>query len=248
MSEPGGLRGDTQRQHPAEASFAGDRGFSRHVHCRLAPGSGPGFTDEMSYLLRTRLRLAILIILGGFALHFLRNVLLGSVFDHRPLRLLFAGCEMAVLAVASALLWSRRRLSMKSLRVLELALFAMVAAFFAWLQVDTYHDGALLRALVPGHEAIVFGLAGMSAALRWFLLIVLYGAFIPNTWRRCALVVGSLAALPVVLTVAGSQLDRTTGPLVLSALPETVILMATAVAIAVFGSHRIRELHKEAHE
>src|SRR5437588_4374564 len=34
----------------------------------------------------------------------------------------------------------------------------------------------------------------------------------------------------------------------LSALPEVAILMATAAAIAVFGSHKIRELHQTAHE
>jgi len=44
---------------------------------------------------------------------------------------------IAVLAVASALPWSRWPLPLKSLRVLELAIFALIAAFFAWLQVDT---------------------------------------------------------------------------------------------------------------
>jgi serine/threonine-protein kinase len=94
----------------------------------------------------------------------------------------------------------------------------------------------------------VFRLASVAAALRWFLLIVVYGTFIPNTWRRCATVVGSLALLPVALMVAGSQLDQATAAYVLAALPETIILMATAVAIAVFGSHKIRELHEKAHE
>jgi serine/threonine-protein kinase len=79
-------------------------------------------------------------------------------------------------------------------------------------------------------------------------LIVLYGAFIPNTWRRCAAVVGSLALLPVALMVAGSQLDKASAAYVLPALPETIILMGTAAAIAVFGSHKIRELHEKAHE
>jgi eukaryotic-like serine/threonine-protein kinase len=250
MSDPGARGEGPPKRTVAGPSLDGDRSaISRRVRCRLAAGSGSTFTEEMSRLLRTRLRLAILIILVGFALHFLRNLLLlGPVFDHRPLWLVFTACEIAVMATASALLWSRRPLSLKSLRTLELTVFALIAAFFAWLQVDTYHDGALLRAIVPGHEAIVFRLVGVSAALRWFLLIVLYGTFIPNTWRRCAAVVVGLAVLPVVLLVAGSQLDRTTGAYTLSALPEMVILMATAVAIAVFGSHKIRELQKKAHE
>src|SRR5262249_24096298 len=135
---------------------------SRPVRCRLVAGSGPGFSHEMSGLLRTRLRLAILIMLVGFALHFLRSVLLlRSVFDGRPIWLVFGGCEITVMAVASVLLWSRRPLSMGSLRTLEVVIFGMIAAFFAGLQVDTYHDGTLLRAVVPGHEALVFRLVGL---------------------------------------------------------------------------------------
>src|ERR1700682_6402686 len=132
---------------------------SRTVRCRFSQcsDSGPGFTDEMSCLLRTRLRLVILIILSGFALHFLRNLVLqGTAFDHRPLWLCFPGCEIAVMVIASGLLWSRLPLSRRSLRILELTIFGMIAAFFAWVQVDTYHDSALLRSIVPGQEGIVF--------------------------------------------------------------------------------------------
>jgi hypothetical protein len=223
---------------------------TRRVRCRFAKGSdsGPGLTDEMTCLLRTRLRLALLIILVGFALHFLRNWLLPSAFVQRPLWWVFAGCEIAVMVLASALLWSRRPLCMRQLRILEIIIFGSVAVFFAWLQIEVNHSRVLLHAILAGHEALVFRLVGESAALRWFLLIVLYGTFIPNTWRRCAVIVGSLAALPIALLVAASQLDPVTAPYVLSALPETIILMATAVAIAVFGSHKMRQLHEKAHE
>jgi serine/threonine-protein kinase len=250
MSDPIVPRDNLPKRHSAEPSLDGDRGVvSHHVRCRLAQGSGPGFTDEMSGLLRTRLRLAILIILVGFASHYVRMLLLqGAAYDHRPLWIVFCGFEIAVMVSASALLWSRRPLAMRSLRTLELTIFGLVAAFFAWLQVDTYHDGALLRAIVPGHEVLVFRLVGRASDLRWFLLIVLYGTFIPNTWRRCAAIVGSLALLPVILMGVGSQLDQATAAYVLSGLPDTIILMATAVAIAVFGSHKMRELQEKAHE
>jgi serine/threonine-protein kinase len=234
----------------AEPSLDDDQGAARRcVRCRVAAGPTPRFTDAMCHLLRTRLRLAILIILVGFAFHFLKVLSLpGSVFDHRRPWLIFSGCEIAVMIMASALLWSSRPLSIKGLRLIELTVFGLIAALFAWLQVDAYHDGALLRALVPGQETIVFKLVGVSAALRWFLLIVLYGVFIPNTWRRCAMIVGGLAVLPIALMVAGSQLDRAAGNHVLSGLPDMIILMATAAAIAVFGSHKIRELQQKAHE
>ncbi|HEV8060415.1 MAG TPA: serine/threonine-protein kinase [Gemmataceae bacterium] len=211
--------------------------------------SAPGFTDEISGLLRSRLRVAILIILAEFALRFVRNLLLqGSTFDHRLLRLFFYGCEIMVLATVSGLLWSRRPLSVRSLRVFELTIFGMIAALFAWLQFDTYHDGALLRSIVPGGEALVFRQVGTAAALPWFVLIVLYGTFVPNTWRRCAAVTGMLASILLALLLAGSLVDEAAGPHMSSALPGVVIMMATAVAIAVFGSYKIRELQQRAHQ
>jgi serine/threonine-protein kinase len=251
---------DTMSDPPRALAFdelssleaAGGRAkVSRKVRCRFAHGSasGPGFTDEMSCLLRSRLRLAILIILGGFVLHFVRNSLLdGVTLNHRPLRLLITGCEIVMLALVSGLLWSRLPLSMRALRIVEGTIFGLIAAFFAWLQWDTYHDGGLLDSIVPGREALVFRQVGMAAALRWFLLIVLYGTFIPNTWQRCARVVGILALLPLVELLVGSLVDQAAKTYTLSALPEVAILMAIAVAIAVFGSHKIRELHQKAHE
>jgi serine/threonine-protein kinase len=250
MNDPRMLRDDLHQRKFADSSRDGDCGAgSEHVRCRLAMSSGPRFTDEMARLLQKRLRLAILIILSGFIFHYLRHLWQRDpTFDHRPTWLIFSGCVIAVMAIALVLLGRSRPLSLRNLRILELTVFGSIAALFAWLQVDTYHDGALLRAIVPGHEALVFRLVGLSADLRWFLLIVLYGTFIPNTWQRCAAIVGSLALLPILLLVAGSQLDKSTAAYVLSTLPEMIMLMATAAAIAVFGSYKIRQLYERAHE
>jgi serine/threonine-protein kinase len=250
MSDPVVAARAWRKRSPAETSADQDRRpVSRKVRCRFAAASGPGFTDEMSCLLRTRLLLALALILGAFGVHFLRNLFsVGAAFDHRPLYLAFCGAEIVVMALVWVLLWSPRPLSMRSLRTLELTVFGLIAVFFAWLQVDTFHDGALLRAIVPGHEGLIFRLVGLAGAFRWFLLIVLYGTFIPNTWQRCAWVVGSLAVFPLGLMIVGSLLDPPTAPFVLTGFPETVLLMAMAVAIAVFGSHKMRELHQKVHE
>src|SRR6266699_3147258 len=137
MSDPTLALPDHEPPSPEPAGGVGRGKVSGKVRCRFAEGSGsgPGFTDEMSCLLRSRLRLAILIILAGFALHFLRNSLLqGSALDHRSLRLFVTGCEIVVLAIVSGLLWSRWPFSMRTLRILELTIFGMIAGFFAWLQ------------------------------------------------------------------------------------------------------------------
>src|SRR2546430_16490230 len=66
--------------------------MSQKVRCRLAVGSGPGFTHEIAWLLRVRLRLAIFIVLVGLGVHFLCQLLLpGAGVDHRPSYFLFCG-------------------------------------------------------------------------------------------------------------------------------------------------------------
>lgn len=219
--------------------------------CRLVRPSdaAQGLTDELSCLLRTRLRAAILIVLGAFSLQLLRNLLLpGTAIDQAPRWLLFSAFEIVVTALASAWLWSPRTLGMTGLRVVELVIFGSVALYVGSLQLDSYRDGAIAGLLTTGQAAGVYRLIGISAVLRWCLTIVLYGTFIPNTWRRCAVVVGCLAAIPVGLMVAVGLSSMPAAPFVLAALPESIILLATASAIAVFGSHKIRELHERAHE
>jgi serine/threonine-protein kinase len=236
----------------ATEPFAGGRDVaSPRLQCRLAtrPDSSPRFTDELSGLLRTRLRSAILIVLAAFVLNLLRDVFLpGATADRRPLWLLFSGGEIAALALVSAGLWSRWPVGLRQLRLLEVLIFGTVAAYIAGLQYDSYHIGFLERAVVKGQEGSVYRLVGVVSVLRWCLVIVLYGTFIPNTWRRCATVVASLAAVPVVLMLAVGLSDPVAGPYVLAALPEMAFVLATAAAIAVFGSHKIRELQEKAHE
>src|SRR5579885_1098676 len=103
MTDSGAAPVGLQTQEFAGSPPNGDRDAdSRHVRFRLAAGSGPAFTDEMSHLLRTRLRLAILVVLLGFAFHFVRNLLpFGPAFDHRPLWLVFTGFVIAVMVAAS---------------------------------------------------------------------------------------------------------------------------------------------------
>lgn len=223
---------------------------SRRLHCRLAQaGPTTGFTGEMSCLLQTRLRIAVLIILAGFALHLLRMLLLQApTLNHLGLRIFINAGEIVVLAIVSAVLWSRRSLSLDTLRILEMIIFGMLTAFFAWLQFDTYHDSALLSAIVDGQQAMVFRQVGMAVTLRWFLLIVLYGTFVPNTWQRCAAVTGIMALIPIALLLSQELVDAAVRPFVLSAVPEMAILLGMAVSIAVFGSHKIRELQQKAHE
>src|SRR5262249_51230405 len=94
----------------------------------------------------------------------------------------------------------------------------------------------------------VFHLGVTAVSMRWFAVIVLYGAFIPNTWKRCLTVVTSVTAAPIVLFFMLCIDSAITSSLWPNALFEMVILLCIAAAPAIFGSHRISELQQQAFE
>jgi serine/threonine-protein kinase len=150
----------------------------------------------------------------------------------------------------AALLWSGTPLSPCTLRRLELFLFGTVAVFFAWLHFSALADLDVLPWLpasapsrVNEQLLIVFFVAG---AVRWFFLIVLYGVFIPNSWRRCALFVGIAALIPLVLTLATGLADDRLRPILLKPWLIQLMVLLAGAAIAVFGSRRIHTLQEEA--
>jgi serine/threonine-protein kinase len=150
------------------------------------------------------------------------------------------------LAWLATLLWVRKRISLGSLRKLEIALFGSLAMFFCWLQVCTFRHDALFEAAAQAPDGEVVRLWIDSTAVRWFFLIVCYGVFIPNHWKRCAVVVAIGAVMPVVLTPLGAAaLGRLSSDVLLGTL-DLVILMGTAAAVAVFGSYRFELLRREA--
>jgi serine/threonine-protein kinase len=219
------------------------------THCSVGANLAEGsqFKRDLERLLHGRLRVVAVIALVPSLLFLGRNL----IEPHQqtlvgPVGLALHGIVAALVAWLAALLWVRRDLRLRSLRKLELALFGSLAVFFAWLQVCTYRHGALFEMAeqAPGVEVVRLWID--STAVRWFFLIVVYGVFIPNTWRRCALVAGSCAVLPLLLTPVGAVLEEQFSQDVLYGTADLVILMGTALAVAVFGSHRFEVLRREA--
>jgi hypothetical protein len=117
-----------------------------------------------------------------------------------------------------------------------LVIFGIPAAFFLVLQHRaTMEDTA--RSVMP--PPVPF----------WLLLIFTYGMFIPNTWRRAALVIGTMAIAPLVMIV-GMMLaypqfaDRLT---VVGVTQNILVLLIAAVA-SVFGTRLINTLRREVFE
>src|SRR5262249_29890028 len=120
--------------------------------------------------------------------------------------------------------------------------------FFCWLQWAIFRNEPLLQTATLHHELEVVRLFINTTAVRWFFLIVIYGVFVPNTWRRCAVATGLAALLPLLLTPASAWWHGWLTHELLDALFDLSVLMGTAVAVAVFGAYRFEVLQKQAFE
>src|SRR5262249_33758523 len=98
-------------------------------------------------------------------------------------------------------LWCHRQAKLGTLRILELVLFGTITVLIGWVHCDDAL-GSLpdMTVVIHGQPWPSAKIAAQLAAIRWFTLLVVYGTLIPNTARRSALVVGLIAATPLVLT------------------------------------------------
>jgi tRNA A-37 threonylcarbamoyl transferase component Bud32 len=227
------------------------RSGQRTPRCRVAMSlcRGSAFQGAVEALLQRRLLFVALLTLAPSLYFLVRNRLDSNL--PAPLSgmgLCFLGGVAVVTAAMAALLWRCKHLSLPTLRSIELVIFGSLAAFFSWLQYKEFVHGPLQEASQSSWAPLILRHAVGSTSIRWFLLIVVYGVFIPNTWRRCLLVSLSLAATPLLLTPLAASREAPLAPEMRFALLDMATLLAVAIAIAVFGSHRIQILEAQAFE
>jgi serine/threonine-protein kinase len=220
------------------------------IHVALVAGAGQQSTRELETLLRKRLLIVASILLGGEAIGLPLSYLGGNPMGSRPAFVLLSLTAVAVTATLTAILRRRPPLSLRALRVIELILFGTPLLLFTALMGVALRRGSLVWvALMPtgplGESSMSLG--ARFAGLPWFALIVMYGIFIPNTGRRCAAVVSLMALAPVAVHAAGGltspALDKR---LLLVFLLELSLWVVMGAAIAIYGSHRIEVLRREA--
>jgi serine/threonine-protein kinase len=206
--------------------------------------------EAIRMLLRSRLRIASLIV-TSFPVAGVCAVAVNLAFKHGPFRpmelqglTIFAGPTMAFVALTT-LLWSRWSLSLAQLRAMELALVGFLALLGGWKQHSRL--GAIPDLIHRFGDSGVGILAGYHS-LTWFALLAIYGLFIPNSWRRCALVVGLIAACPLAFALA--ETGRADWPLAgrpfLFYLAGLGVWTGFGAVLAVFGSHHIAILRQQA--
>jgi serine/threonine-protein kinase len=222
---------------------------SKGFKIALVGSSGLDHTVEIQNLLRRRL--GVVALLATVALtQYLASWLLRppSVFEAglsatlmaRPwVAWTFAVC--ALTASLAGFLWSRHQLALRQLRMLELLILCFVfACVMGDLWFLTVHLGWVPDIFAYG------GLFTSATAMPPFAIIVVYGIFIPNTWRRCLAVVAAM----VLVTLAGWAFlfSRYSLPsaVLWAYFTRLGIFLGIAGAVVIYGSHRIAILRQQA--
>jgi serine/threonine-protein kinase len=222
----------------------------RPLKVALVPdGGAQGLTGEIQALLRKRLLVISCIFAATAAVEAVVTFVSKIVIEGFSLlgALWWDAALLAVWAVLVAVLGGKRPLSLRQLRALELIGFSALGLMFGWWTYQVFRSDALLRYASLRPDGVVV-LAGFTAST-WFALILMYGLFIPNTWRRCAAVVGCMGLAPFAIgAAAGFGPDTLDGQSRTNFLIVFGFSLAFGAVLAVFGSHRISTLQREAFE
>jgi serine/threonine-protein kinase len=223
----------------------------------LVARSSPVGESELVPLLRTRLRFLLVIFAVFYTLVFL------LVLSYLPFAELIRRADPWVGVVTlvtcfglAAILSSRLGLTLRQLRGIE---FLMVALFVARMLLRGYSLFWWADYLDRVHAWIAAGddanaremLNGLAhrLILPSAMFVVTYGVIVPNTWRRCALVVAAFTALTIaewlVACVARDLPIDYWFP-----LPTTISFMVLILlaVLSVYGSYRIESSRQEAAE
>jgi serine/threonine-protein kinase len=171
----------------------------------------------------------------------------GSAQPAPPVNYGIAWFLLVIWVVLAVILRSKRPLTLFQLRCIELIGFGVLALANAWWTYQLIRTGSLSRYASP--DGVGTMLLASHTSLKWFSLMVIYGLFVPNTWRRCAAVVGAMALTPFVLSLAAGAADEALDDRVLTAFLLWMGFWALfGAAIAIYGSHKITLLRQEAFE
>lgn len=204
--------------------------------------SGGTWTPYVQDLLRSRLRSAAVILFLAFFAFLVRNWYYGmGPASMGWVILLLQGLVMAVMLASSVCLCRRWGLSLKQLRLAELAIFGLPAAFLAYVQ---FAKGCDPSSTASGNCREFLA----EACLPWVSLIYIYGLFIPNSWKRAAAVICVMGLFPVamILSTAWHRPEMQDLLFAQGYLSLVGLWMGIPTLAAIYGSHTINALRREA--
>ncbi len=161
------------------------------------------------------------------------------------------GCPWFVFIMTfagSMFLWRRPDTSLRCLRLIELALFsllALVTSLIRFLVLTAPHPQ---ESADPRYLELLLRYGGTVTNLPFIFTIILYGVLIPNNRRRSLRIVGILCFVPLAVTGLADAVNPVVRPSLQVILPMTAMSVFMAGVIAVVSADRTQVLRREVFE
>ena len=200
-------------------------------------GSRPKITTETTSLLRSRLRAAAGILFLAFGLFFVYRLVTGSgPGGSDNLTFYLHALVTLVLGLSFVRLCQWCEIPMGILRAYEAAIFGLPVIYFV------LYDHRLMTLMVR-HGFLPNPLAF------WMGIIFTYAIFIPNSWRRAAVVIGLITLAPLALIGYMAATDPIFRNAIVDSsgfLVEMTIMLGITYLCSVYGTYTINTLRTEA--
>ncbi|MEK6247667.1 MAG: serine/threonine protein kinase, partial [Planctomycetales bacterium] len=187
------------------------------------------------------LRAAAIILFVGFGLFLGRRLIVDApLWPYHLALVLFFGAMIYGLSRPC-------QHSMRQLRAIELMVFGLPVLFLV-----AYQYLFMLQEAQLGDATMTLA-AMKSSVIYFFALILVYGMFIPNTWRRAAMVVIPIAILPaavaITLRLTHPDFDLIARQVAtFDQVSDNMLMLLIGAVISTYGTHIINSLRVEAFE
>jgi serine/threonine-protein kinase len=145
-------------------------------------------------------------------------------------------------------LWRRPNTSLPTLRLMELALFSLLALIGSLVKFTVLTTPHHLDTDHTNHADLLLRYGGSVTNLPFLFGIILYGVLIPNTRRRSLTVVGILCFVPLAVTGLAAAINPHSRPSLEVVFPMTAMNMFMAGVIAVVSATRTQTLRQEVYQ
>jgi serine/threonine-protein kinase len=204
----------------------------------LGQGSDSGSSIEAQELLRSRLRSAALLMFAGFAAFLVWHTI--RIELDSALKVTVYGAHFATtLIIAGIGYWlaTEYPLTTRQLRAIELVAFGVPLSFFLLMQYAKTAEWVDELGTLP------------ETAPCWVLMVFTYALFIPNSWRRAAVVIGLMAATPFFGLLAAAIFQPEAASLIVAdsrVLVEMALIVGLSALSSILGVRTINRLRDEA--
>lgn len=226
----------TPEQSADQDPLTDDSGSGSQAKVQMVDGASHRLEAQAIALLRARLRSAAIVLVAGLSVFFLR-----AHFENDQPAPWLRGCVLINTVVCLAFLLGRRTLSIAQLRWIEPQLFLPVVAQMSLLQLVLMYSAASREDMVRLCYIMDSGAMGTA------VMMLAYAMFMPNGWRRTALVLTPIAMLPP-LTI---WYARATNDSVAQMVPnwyawELALILLMVACVGIRGTVTMAALRKAA--